>query len=80
VVYPIANLLSTEQIHFGDMLVLDWDEEDRCIAFHREGQGAFLPNVPRRPARTAAMRSAAAAVAEEKTRIAARELEPFLSR
>ena len=28
VVYPLANLLATEQIRFGDMLVVDWDEED----------------------------------------------------
>src|SRR5487761_1163011 len=25
VVYPLANLLATEQIRFGDMLVVDWD-------------------------------------------------------
>jgi ATP-dependent Clp protease ATP-binding subunit ClpB len=43
VVYPLANLLATEQIRFGDMLVVDWDEENRCIAFHREGQGAVIP-------------------------------------
>ncbi|HEY2645424.1 MAG TPA: AAA family ATPase [Candidatus Acidoferrales bacterium] len=80
VVYPIANLLSTDQIHFGDMLVLDWDEENQCIAFHREGQGAFLPAAQRRQPRTAAMRNATGAVAEEKARMSARELEPFLSR
>src|SRR6476620_6256466 len=25
VVYPLANLLATEQVRFGDMLVVDWD-------------------------------------------------------
>ena len=80
VVIPIANLLATDQISFGDMLVIDWDEETQSIAFHREGQGAFLPTSLRRPARPAAMRSAVGASSEEKVRIAARDLEPFLSR
>ncbi len=80
VVYPIANLLATDQIRFGDMLVIDWDEEDEHIVFHREGQGAFLPTALRRPARTAAMRSAAGALSEEKIKIVAQDLEPFLSR
>ena len=54
-VYPLANLLATEQIRFGDMLVIDWDEEDQRISFHREGQGAVIPapSAARR-ARTAA--------------------------
>ncbi len=80
VVYPIANLLATDQIRFGDLLVIDWDEEGKCIAFHREGQGAFVPNLPRRLVRTAAMRNAAGAVPDERTKFAARDLEPFLSR
>jgi ATP-dependent Clp protease ATP-binding subunit ClpB len=79
VVYPIANLLATEQIHFGDMMVIDWDEADQCIAFHREGQGAFLPAAQRRPFRAAAARSVSA-MSEEKPKIASQELEPILSR
>ena len=41
VVYPLANLLATEQIRFGDMLVIDWDEEDECICIspRRPGRG-----------------------------------------
>ncbi len=80
VVFPIANLLATDQISFGDMLVIDWDEEAESIVFHREGQGAFLPTSLRRPARPAAMRNAASALTEEKVKIAPRDLQPFLSR
>ncbi len=80
VVFPIANLLATDQISFGDMLVVDWDEEAGNIVFHREGQGAFLPTSLRRPARPAAMRSAAIAQSEEKAKVVARDLQPFLSR
>jgi ATP-dependent Clp protease ATP-binding subunit ClpB len=80
VVYPLANLLATEQIRFGDMLVVDWEEEDQCIAFHREGQGAVIPAPPRRRVRTAALRSAASATGEEKVKALVRELEPVLTR
>jgi ATP-dependent Clp protease ATP-binding subunit ClpB len=80
VVFPLANLLATEQIRFGDMLVIDWDEEDQCIAFHREGQSAAMPAPPRRQARTAAMRSAASASGADKTNLPEPELEPVMSR
>ena len=80
VVYPLANLLATEQIWFGDMIVIDWDKKDECISFHREGRGAVIPAPPRRRARTAAVRSAASASGADKTRVAEQELEPILSR
>jgi ATP-dependent Clp protease ATP-binding subunit ClpB len=80
VVFPLANLMATEQIWFGDRLVIDWDEEGQCIAFHREGKGAVIPAPPRRHARTAAMRNAANAAGEEKVKVSARELEPVLTR
>jgi ATP-dependent Clp protease ATP-binding subunit ClpB len=80
VVYPLASLLATEQIWFGDILVIDWDEEDEGISFHREGRGAVIPAPPRRRARSAAMRSAASASGADKTRVAEPELEPSLSR
>src|SRR3984957_19788439 len=75
-VYPFANLLATEQIWFGDRVVVDWDEENMCMSFHREGQGAVIPAPPRRRARPAALRHAAGVSSEEKTKIAERELEP----
>jgi len=68
VVFSLANLLAIEQIRFGDMLVIDWDEEGQCIEFHREGQGAVIPGPPRRRVRTAAVRTAASAAGEEKIR------------
>jgi ATP-dependent Clp protease ATP-binding subunit ClpB len=80
VVYPLANLLATDQIWFGDRLVIDWDEEDLCMAFHREGQGAVIPAPPRRRARTTAMRSAASASGENKIKVSDPELEPVMSR
>ena len=43
VVYPLANLLATEQIRFGDMLVVDWDGESAHLVFHKEGEGAVVP-------------------------------------
>jgi ATP-dependent Clp protease ATP-binding subunit ClpB len=81
VVYPLANLLATEQIRFGDMLVVDWDEEKECISFHREGQGAVIPTPTRRKVRpAAAMRNSASASGENKTKVVERELEPVMSR
>src|ERR1700739_1922018 len=37
VVYPLANLLATEQIHFGDLLVVDWDGKSVHLTFQKEG-------------------------------------------
>ena len=43
VVYPMANLLATEQIHLGDMLSIDWDQSLGRLAFTREGEGVLVP-------------------------------------
>ena len=82
VVHPLANLLATDQIRFGDMVVADWDNLDQCIAFHREGQNAFITSNanPRRQTRTAAMRATASALEEEKVRASSAELETLLTR
>jgi ATP-dependent Clp protease ATP-binding subunit ClpB len=80
VVHPLANLLATDQIRFGDMIVADWDETEQCIAFHREGQGAFMPVAARRQPRTAAARAAACTSEEEKIKIASMPLETVLTR
>jgi ATP-dependent Clp protease ATP-binding subunit ClpB len=80
VVYPLANLLATDQIWFGDRLVVDWDEEDQCISFHREGRGAIIPAPSRRQPRPAAMRSAAGASGADKSKMPEREFEPVMSR
>ncbi len=43
VVYPMANLLATEQIHLGDMLCIDWDQSLGHLTFTREGEGVLVP-------------------------------------
>ena len=59
VVYPLANLLATEQIRFGDMLVVDWDGKSAHLSFQKEGEGAVVPT-PAKQARGAAAQMAKA--------------------
>jgi ATP-dependent Clp protease ATP-binding subunit ClpA len=80
VVFPLANLLATEQIHFGDILAIDWDEADECISFHCEGHSSVVPAPPRRHARAATVRSAASASRAEKPSATEPDLEPVMSR
>jgi len=42
VVYPLANLLATDQVHLGDLVRIDWDGEHRDLTFVREGEGALV--------------------------------------
>jgi ATP-dependent Clp protease ATP-binding subunit ClpB len=42
-VYPLANLLATEQVKFGDVLCVDWSAERGGLTFEREGEGAVIP-------------------------------------
>jgi ATP-dependent Clp protease ATP-binding subunit ClpB len=44
VVYPLANLLATEQVHLGDLVRIDWDGEHKKLTFIREGEGALVHN------------------------------------
>src|SRR6202171_2576626 len=44
VVYPLANLLATEQVHLGDLVRIDWDREHSLLTFVREGEGALVQN------------------------------------
>jgi ATP-dependent Clp protease ATP-binding subunit ClpA len=80
VVYPLANLLATEQIRFGDMLVVDIQEDKPHLAFHREGQDAVIPSPAKRPAQSPAIRVAVSAGGEGNERVRVRELEPSTSR
>src|SRR5690242_9402019 len=41
IVYPLANLLATEQIHVGDLVRIDWDGEQPNLMFVRESEGAL---------------------------------------
>ncbi|HXC88193.1 MAG TPA: AAA family ATPase [Candidatus Cybelea sp.] len=55
VVYPLANLLATEQVHLGDLVCIDWDRKHKELTFAREGEGALVtPAVPQIGTLTAA--------------------------
>ncbi len=58
VVYPLANLLATDQVSLGDLVRIDWDENHEGLTFVREGEGAIV--------HSASARTAAAAAGEAK--------------
>jgi ATP-dependent Clp protease ATP-binding subunit ClpA len=43
VVYPLANLLATEQIHLGDLVCIDWGRDRDNLNFIREGENLAMP-------------------------------------
>ncbi len=43
VVYPLANLLATDQVKLGDLLCIHWDGDEGSLVFEREGEGAVVP-------------------------------------
>jgi ATP-dependent Clp protease ATP-binding subunit ClpB len=43
VVYPLANLLATEQVHLGDLVCIDWDKNADRLTFIREGENLAMP-------------------------------------
>ncbi len=43
IVYPLANLLATEQVRLGDMLCIDWDTAEGRLVFNKEGEGVVVP-------------------------------------
>ena len=43
VVYPLANLLATEQVHLGDLIGIDWNKEQNRLTFVREGENLAIP-------------------------------------
>jgi len=43
IVYPLANLLATEQIHVGDLICIDFDKKETCLTFTREGENLSVP-------------------------------------
>jgi ATP-dependent Clp protease ATP-binding subunit ClpB len=60
VVYPLANLLATEQVHLGDLVCIDWNKEQGSLSFAREGENLAIPArkaEPVIPARTAPAKS-----------------------
>src|SRR5712692_8713876 len=42
VVYPLANLLATDQVNLGDLVCIDWDLSHNQLTFVREGEGALI--------------------------------------
>jgi ATP-dependent Clp protease ATP-binding subunit ClpB len=45
IVPPLANLRVTEQVRFGDMLVVDWNGRARELSFEREVQAPAVPAI-----------------------------------
>src|SRR5437899_8884627 len=44
IVYPLANLLATEQVHLGDLICIDWNNKERDrLSFVREGENLAIP-------------------------------------
>jgi ATP-dependent Clp protease ATP-binding subunit ClpA len=43
IVYPLANLLATEQVHIGDLICIDFSKKDSCLTFTREGENLTMP-------------------------------------
>jgi len=41
-VYPLANLLATEQVSLGDVVCVDWNGNARGLTFARESEGAII--------------------------------------
>jgi len=58
VVYPLANLLATEQVHLGDLVCIDWNKKEDRLTFTREGENLALP--ARKPEPIATTRTAQA--------------------
>ena len=59
-VYPLANLLATQQVNLGDLVRVDWDGVHKELTFVREKEGAIVAPRNRgsslRPSRSPARR------------------------
>ena len=56
VVYPLANLLATQQVRIGDLVRIDWDGEHKELTFAREREGALVaPDAAAKQAAAAAL-------------------------
>src|SRR3984893_16476025 len=42
-VYPLASLLATEQVHLGDMISVNWNGSENGLMFLKEAEGALIP-------------------------------------
>ncbi|HVB87621.1 MAG TPA: hypothetical protein VNK23_13250, partial [Candidatus Dormibacteraeota bacterium] len=43
VVYPLANLLATDQVALGDVISIDWNGAGDGLLFSKEAEGALIP-------------------------------------
>jgi len=43
IVYPLANLLATEQVHLGDLVCIDFSKQQSFLTFVREGENLTMP-------------------------------------
>jgi ATP-dependent Clp protease ATP-binding subunit ClpB len=41
-VFPLSNLIATSQINLGDLIIVDYDEEESRLTFVRDEQGALV--------------------------------------
>jgi hypothetical protein len=41
-VYPLSNLVATEQVGFGDIVIVDFNEEDEKLTFSKRSGGALV--------------------------------------
>ncbi len=73
VVYPLANLLATDQVRLGDVLCIDFDVKAENWLFTREGEGAILPVVAQTPAIAAAATASGGRAVEAPAAASARE-------
>jgi ATP-dependent Clp protease ATP-binding subunit ClpB len=46
VVYPLASLLSTEQVAIGDMIAIDWNGSGAALSFIKDAEGAEISLPP----------------------------------
>jgi len=57
-VYPLANLLATQQVRIGDLVRVDWDGQHDHLTFVREREGALVASDPTDTEATRATESA----------------------
>src|ERR1700691_3192690 len=63
-VYPLASLLSTEQVSLGDVISIDWHGGELGLTFLKEAEGALVPMASPAPDR---LSEAAAASSDGRT-------------
>jgi ATP-dependent Clp protease ATP-binding subunit ClpA len=76
VVYPLANLLATDQVKLGDVLCIDYDTKSGQWLFLREGEGAILPVVAQAPPFAIAASASGGRAVDAPATLAAREGRP----